>query len=90
MSTSTITTKDGTKIYYKDWGTGQPVVFSHGWPLNADAWDEQMVFVASNGYRAIAHDRRGHGGKLGQICTGFEVKCRKSASIIGIDRTMHR
>jgi non-heme chloroperoxidase len=56
-----ITTKDGTEIYYKDWGTGQPVVFSHGWPLNADAWDDQAFFVASNGYRAIAHDRRGHG-----------------------------
>ncbi len=61
MSTSTITTKDGTNIFYKDWGTGQPVVFSHGWPLNADAWDDQTFFVASNGYRAIAHDRRGHG-----------------------------
>jgi non-heme chloroperoxidase len=57
----TITTTDGTQIYYKDWGTGQPVVFSHGWPLNADAWDDQAFFVASNGYRAIAHDRRGHG-----------------------------
>jgi non-heme chloroperoxidase len=56
-----ITVKDGTEIYYKDWGAGQPVVFSHGWPLNADAWDDQAFFVAANGYRAIAHDRRGHG-----------------------------
>jgi len=61
MNTSTITTKDGTRIFYKDWGTGQPIVFSHGWPLNADVWDDQMVFVASRGYRAIGHDRRGHG-----------------------------
>jgi non-heme chloroperoxidase len=56
-----ITTKDGTSIFYKDWGKGQPIVFSHGWPLSADAWDEQLFFFASNGYRAIAHDRRGHG-----------------------------
>jgi non-heme chloroperoxidase len=61
MSTNTITTQDETRIFYKDWGTGQPIVFSHGWPLNADAWDDQMLFVASHGYRAIAHDRRGHG-----------------------------
>jgi non-heme chloroperoxidase len=57
----TITTRDGAQIFYKDWGTGQPIVFSHGWPLNADAWDDQLFFLASNGYRAIAHDRRGHG-----------------------------
>jgi non-heme chloroperoxidase len=58
---STITTRDGTQIYYKDWGTGQPIVFSHGWPLNADAWEDQMFFLSSRGYRCIAHDRRGHG-----------------------------
>src|SRR3984957_14025684 len=58
---STITTKDGTEIYYKDWGKGQPIVFSHGWPLSADDWDGQMMFFLEHGYRAIAHDRRGHG-----------------------------
>jgi non-heme chloroperoxidase len=58
---STITTKDGTLIYYKDWGEGQTVVFSHGWPLSADSWEAQMMFLASHGYRCIAHDRRGHG-----------------------------
>jgi non-heme chloroperoxidase len=58
---NTITTKDGTQIYFKDWGTGQPVIFSHGWPLSADAWDDQMLFLGERGYRVIAHDRRGHG-----------------------------
>jgi non-heme chloroperoxidase len=58
---SMITVKDGTQIYYKDWSSGQPVVFSHGWPLTADAWEDQMVFLAAHGFRAIAHDRRGHG-----------------------------
>ena len=58
---ATITTKDGTEIYYNDWGTGQPVVFSHGWPLSADAFEDQMFFLAGRGYRCIAHDRRGHG-----------------------------
>ncbi|UQA55557.1 alpha/beta fold hydrolase [Polyangium aurulentum] len=68
----TITTKDGTQIFYKDWGTGIPVVFSHGWPLNSDSWDEQLYFLASNGYRAIAHDRRGH-GRSSQTWDGNEM-----------------
>ena len=57
----TITTTDGTEIFYKDWGSGQPIVFSHGWPLSADDWDTQMLFFLQHGYRVIAHDRRGHG-----------------------------
>jgi non-heme chloroperoxidase len=61
QSMSTITTKDGAQIYYKDWGKGQPVVFSHGWPLSGDAWEDQMLFLGERGYRVIAHDRRGHG-----------------------------
>lgn len=58
---STLIMKDGTQIYYKDWGLGQPVVFSHGWPLNSDSWEAQMIFLSNEGYRCIAHDRRGHG-----------------------------
>lgn len=69
---STMTTKDGTQIYYKDWGAGQAVVFSHGWPLSADSWEAQMVFLASNGYRCIAHDRRGH-GRSSQPWNGNEM-----------------
>src|SRR5215467_7966689 len=69
---STVTTRDGTQIYYKDWGKGPVVTFSHGWPLNADAWDAQMFFLAQNGFRAIAHDRRGH-GRSSQASSGNEM-----------------
>ncbi len=69
---STITTKDGTQIYYKDWGTGPVVAFSHGWPLSADAWDGQMLFLAQNGFRVVAHDRRGH-GRSSQASSGNDM-----------------
>ena len=68
----TITTKDGTQIFYKDWGKGQPIVFHHGWPLSADDWDNQMLFFLSKGYRVIAHDRRGH-GRSTQTATGNDM-----------------
>jgi non-heme chloroperoxidase len=71
-STSTITTNDGTQIYYKDWGGGEPVLFSHGWPLSADAWEDQMLFLGAHGYRCIAHDRRGH-GRSSQPWNGNEM-----------------
>ena len=70
---STITTKDGTQIYYKDWGTGQPLFFHHGWPLSADDWDAQMMFFLERGYRVIAHDRRGHGHDP----AGHRRRCRQ-------------
>ena len=69
---STITTKDGTQIYYKDWGKGPVVMFSHGWPLSSDAWDGQMLFLAQNGFRAVAHDRRGH-GRSSQASSGNDM-----------------
>ena len=72
QTADTITSKDGTPIYYKDWGQGPAVTFSHGWPLNADAWDAQMLFLAQNGFRAVAHDRRGH-GRSGQAFSGNDM-----------------
>src|SRR5678809_1770162 len=68
----TITTKDDVQIFYKDWGTGQPIVFSHGWPLSSDDWDAQMLYFAGQGYRVIAHDRRGH-GRSSQVGTGHDM-----------------
>ena len=69
---STVTTKDGTQIYFKDWGKGQPIVFSHGWPLSADDWDAQMMFFLNHGFRVIAHDRRGH-GRSTQTADGHDM-----------------
>src|SRR5215204_4439256 len=95
MSTSTITTKDGTEIYYKDWGKGPVVTFSHGWPLSSDAWDGQMLFLAQNGFRVVAHDRRGHGrssqassandmdGYADDLAAVIEVLDLKDAMLVG-------
>src|ERR1051326_4099508 len=69
---SVVTTSDGTEIFYKDWGEGQPIVFSHGWPLSADDWDNQMLFFQSKGFRVIAHDRRGH-GRSSQTSDGHDM-----------------
>jgi non-heme chloroperoxidase len=70
---SIIKVKDGTEIYYKDWGTGQPIVFHHGWPLSSDDWDTQMMFFLQQGYRVIAHDRRGH-GRSGPAAQGHDIE----------------
>src|ERR1700692_1476499 len=72
LKMSTITTKDGVTIFFKDWGTGQPIVFSHGWPLSADDWDAQMLFFLNRGFRVIAHDRRGH-GRSTQVADGHDM-----------------
>ena len=93
--TKTFTSKDGTTIHYKDWGVGQPVVFSHGWPLNADAWDAQMLYLGQRGYRVIAHDRRSHGRSdqtwngnemstyAGDLSSLFELLDLKNAVMVG-------
>ena len=91
---STITTQDGTQICYKDWGTGQPVVYSHGWPLSADAWEDQMLFLASRAYRCIAHDRRGHGrssqatdfGLAPKLANYWRLKCNAHSELVCLCR----
>ena len=90
---TTITTNDGTQIYYKDWGIGQPVVFSHGWPLSADAWEDQMIFLGAQGYRCIAHDRRGH-GRSSQPWNGNEMDTyaddlAKLVETLGLKNVIH-
>src|SRR3970282_954346 len=86
---STIATQDGTQLYNKDWGTGQPVVFSHGWPLSADSWEGQMMFLASNGYRCIAHDRRGH-GRSRQPWNGNDMDTYADDRAVGAQRSPFR
>ena len=83
-----ITTSDGTRIFYKDWGTGQPIVFHHGWPLSSDDWDAQMLFFLEQGYRVIAHDRRGH-GRSTQTATGngMDTYAADVATLVAISRS---
>jgi non-heme chloroperoxidase len=83
-----IKTSDGTELYYKDWGTGQPVVFSHGWPLSADAWEDQMVFLGAHGYRCIAHDRRGH-GRSSQPWNGNDMDLARLVGTLDLKNAIH-
>src|SRR5438270_10377855 len=89
----TITTSDGTEIYYKDWGSGQPIVFSHGWPLSADDWDSQMLFFLHHGYRVIAHDRRGHGRstqtELGNDMDTYAADSAELVDHLGLTDAIH-
>src|SRR5437899_8276570 len=84
----TIATKDGTQIYYKDWGKGQPIVFSHGWPLSGDDWDGQMLYFGQRGYRVIAHDRRGH-GRSDQTWDGNDMNTDADELAQGVERRDH-
>jgi non-heme chloroperoxidase len=87
---NTFNTKDGTSIFYKDWGTGPVVTFSHGWPLSSDAWDAQMLFLGQQGYRVIAHDRRGH-GRSGQTWQGNNLdQYGRTPAIIAAPKTSRR
>src|ERR1700749_990511 len=93
MASSTFKTKDGTEIFYKDWGTGQPIVFHHGWPLSSDDWDSQMLFFLAQGYRVIAHDRRGHGRSSqtdqGNDMDTYAADCAALVDHLGLKSAIH-